>query len=105
MVYSGAQFDVKRLMKYGLGCLASAIAFGVGVLPAWAVEYGLEGSVAQYRWVEDFQPEDIEERGPVFQLGGYVSGFPSTARPTLTLRGDVRTLFGRVDFETFDVDL
>jgi hypothetical protein len=91
-------------MKFPLGWLASAIAFGVGVVPAWAAEYRLEGSVAQYRWVEDFEPEDIEELGPVVQLGGYVSGFPSTASPGLTLRGDLRMLVGRVTFETFDQD-
>jgi hypothetical protein len=69
------------------------------------MEYRLEGSAAHYRWVEDFQPDDIEERGPVFQLGGYVTGFPSTANPALTLRGDVRMFFGRVTFETFNLDL
>ncbi len=96
---------MSKLVKYGLVWCAGAIAFGVGEISTWAVEYRLEGSIAQYRWVEDFAPEDIEERGPVVQLGGYVSGFPSAVNPALTLRGDVRMLLGRVTFETFDQDL
>jgi hypothetical protein len=38
--------------------------------------------------------------GPVVLLGGFVSGSPSASAPPLTLRGDVRILVGRVNYDT-----
>ena len=89
---------------------AVLIVGGVWNTSAWAVEYRLEGSVAAYRWVEDLgSRDDVKEFGPVLQLGGYVSGFPyisgSPSAAALTLRGDVRLLVGRVEFDTFNQDL
>lgn len=83
-----------------LAWFATVIVIGLGWVPAWAVEYRLDGSVAAYRWVEHTGSLDVKESGPVLQLGGYVSGFPSEADPTLTLRGDVHLLVGRVNFDT-----
>jgi hypothetical protein len=76
------------------------MVIGLGGMPAWAAEYRLDGSVARYQWVEEATPRDVKESGPVLQLGGYVTGFPSEADPTLTLRGDVHLLVGRVNFDT-----
>ncbi|MFZ5863800.1 MAG: hypothetical protein ACOYXR_13280 [Nitrospirota bacterium] len=78
---------------------------------AYAIEYGLEGSAAAYRWVEDFGGLRPEEFGPVVELGGYVSGMPyrlggsPESATSLTLRGDVRLLLGRVNYDTFETDL
>lgn len=95
-------------MNVRLAWLASLVALTMGSTPLWAMEYRLEGSVAQYRWVEDLGISGIsdpEELGPVFQLGGYASGFPSESLPALTLRGDVRLLVGRVQYDTYNQDL
>ncbi len=92
-------------MSNRLAWLATVIVIGLGSAPAWAVEYGLEGSVAEYRWVEDFGSRDPKEFGPVLQLGGYISGSPSVSFAPLTLRGDVRMLVGQVGYDTFEQDL
>ncbi len=92
-------------MKSPLVWFAAAVVLVVGVVPAMAMEYRLEGSVAAYHWVEDLGSLEVEETGPVLQFGGYVSGFPSTSIPALTLRGDFRLLVGQVEFDTFDQDL
>jgi hypothetical protein len=88
-----------------LAWVATVIVIGLGWVPAWAVEYRLDGSVAAYRWVEDFGSRSVKEFGPVLQLGGYVSGSPSTSFLPLTLRGDVRMLVGQVGYDTFEQDL
>ena len=96
-------------MNARFASFAVLIVGGVWNTSAWAVEYRLEGSVAAYRWVEDLgSRNNVKEFGPVLQLGGYVSGFPyisgspSASAAALTLRGDVRLLVGRVEFDTFN---
>lgn len=97
-------------MKFGLTWLVGVVV-SASALPAWAIEYRLQGDVAAYRWVEDLGQTEVKESGPVFQLGGYVSGFPyisgspSESTAVMTLRGDLRLLVGRVEFETFNQDL
>jgi hypothetical protein len=79
--------------------------------PARAVEYRLDATVAAYRWVEDLGSIEVKESGPVLQLGGYVSGYPyisgspSGSAAVMTLRGDLRVLVGRVEFDTYNQDL
>jgi hypothetical protein len=97
-------------MKYALTCLAGLMTAGIA-LPVWAIEYRLEGDVAAYRWVEDLESIEVKESGPVFQFGGYVSGFPylsgspSESAAAMTLRGDLRVLVGQVDYDGFNQDL
>jgi hypothetical protein len=107
MVYSGAHAEPGQggVMKARWVWLVVTIACVLGTTDfARAAEYRLEGSVAAYRWVEKLGLSGIsdpEEFGPVLQLGGYVSGFP-TSVANLSLRGDVRLLVGRVQYDTYN---
>lgn len=88
-------------MRKSLGVLSGVLVVMVlTAQPARAVEYRLDAALAVYRWVEDVAPIYPEELGPMVLLGGFVSGSPSKAAPELTLRGDVRLMLGRVNYDT-----
>jgi hypothetical protein len=88
-------------MKRTIVTLAVAFTASGACAPvAQAIEYRLDATLASYRWEEDVPPDPPQEMGPVVLLGGFVSGSPSASAPPLTLRGEIRMLAGRVNYDT-----
>ncbi len=73
---------------------------------AWAVEAGVDATLAFYRWEEHIpligsvDPVDPLETGPMVLVGGWLRGAPSPALTSLRLRGDIRLLVGYVNYDT-----
>jgi hypothetical protein len=73
---------------------------------AWAVEVGVDATLAFYRWEEHTQsigsidPIDPLETGPMVLVGGWLRGAPVPAHTPLRLRGDLRLMVGYVNYDT-----
>lgn len=80
---------------------ATLVAIGLTSQPARALEARFDTALAAYRWEEHIPPyRSPKESGPVVLLGGFISGSPSGTAPALTLRGDLRAMLGRVNYDT-----
>jgi hypothetical protein len=87
-------------MAYRLIWLIVMIAPWFLGAPALAIEYGVDGSVAAYQWVEDIGSFKTKEFGPVVHLGGFLSGAPVATAPNLRVRGQIRLMVGHVNYDT-----
>ncbi len=89
-------------MKRTIVALAVAFTASGACAPvAHAIEYRLDATLAAYHWEEHIPPfRSPKESGPIVLLGGFVSGSPLATTPALTLRGDLRVMLGRVNYDT-----
>jgi hypothetical protein len=87
--------------RMAVGVLLFAV---IGLTPqsVHAVDYRFNATLAAYQWKEH-TTETPKESGPVILLGGFVSGSPSKALPSLTLRGDMSLWLGRVKYDTVTI--
>lgn len=92
-------------MRRGRWWLVAAVWFST-VGSVWAVETGVDATLAFYRWEEytppggGIDPIDPLETGPMVLIGGWLRGAPSKTHAPLRLRGDIRLLAGDVNYDT-----